>query len=153
MRNPVVTIFRIGVVALLLLAFFSSVGAAAQPDPAGPKGGFLSRILAQLDLTSSEQNSIDTILATQKTIFQGHVTQLKSDRATLKTVSTLSSTYSQIAVQAAANAVGTDLANLIATRLQTEDLIYQALVSNPTQQAEFVKLLAAAKPGHGRFGH
>jgi len=155
MRNTVVTAFGITVLALALLAFcFSVAGAAPPTNTRGHQGGFLTHILAQLKLTPAEQTAIDSILADQKATFQTLIHKLETDRATLKTDSTLSS-YNESAVTTDAAAVGADLGNLIAARLDTEYLIYQALGTDgdTTRQEEFVKLLAVAKHGHHGFGH
>jgi len=155
MRNTVVTAFRITVVALALLVFCFTMAGAAEPmtPPTGHHhGGFLSKILAELKLTSAEQTTINGILASQKLVVQPLITKLKTDRATLKTDSTLT-TYKETAVSTDAATLGTDLGNLIAARLNTEYLIYQALETDPAKQALFASLLAVTKHGHGRFGH
>jgi hypothetical protein len=152
MRNTVVTAFRITVVALALLVFCFTMAGAAEPmtPPTGHHhGGFLSKILAELKLTSAEQTTINAILASQKLVVQPLITKLKTS---LKTDSTLT-TYNETAVSTDAATLGTDLGNLIAARLNTEYLIYQALATDPAKQALFASLLAVSKHGHGRFGH
>jgi Spy/CpxP family protein refolding chaperone len=156
MKNIVVTAFRIGVIALsLLIFFFTAAGAQPATMPTtttgghyGGHGGFLNRILAQLDLTPTQQTTIQGILAAQKSTIQPLISTLKADRAALKTAAA-AVPFNEATVIPAAQKVADDMAPLIVARLNTKAQIFAVL--NATQQAEFQKLISFAKQRHGGF--
>jgi Spy/CpxP family protein refolding chaperone len=154
MKNAVVTAFRITVVALSLLIFlFSVAGAQSAPAgqaPMGPHhGGFLKKILSQLDLTPDQQTTIQGILDTQKSTIKPLFATLKADRAALKTAAA-TVPFNEAAVTAAAQQVANDMVPLIVARLNTKAQIFAVLT--PVQQAEFEKLMSVAKHRRGGFG-
>lgn len=153
MKNVVVTTFGIVVIALSFLIFsFSSAG--AQPatmtgEHHGGHGGFLNKILAQLDLTPTQQTTIQKILATQKTTIQPLFSTLKADRAALKAAAA-TIPFDPVGVTTAAQKVADDMVPLMVARLNTKSQIFAVL--NSTQQTEFQKLISFAKHRHGGFG-
>ncbi len=154
MKNTVVAAFRIAVIALSLLIFGLSVAGAqsttTQTTTMGKHhGGFLNKILAQLNLTSAQQSSIQGILAEQKSTVQPLIAKLKADRAALKTAAA-AVPFNESGVTAAAQEVANDMVPLMVARLDTKSQIFAVLTS--AQQAEFEKLMNVAKHSHGGFG-
>ena len=154
MKRTIFTAFRIAVISMSLMAFCSGISGAQsappQQAPMGPHhGGFLMKILAQLDLTPSQQTTIQGILETQKSTIKPLFATLKADRAALKAAAA-TVPFNEAAVTAAAQQVANDRVPLIVARLSTKAQILAVL--SQAQQAEFEKLMSVAKHRRGGFG-